>query len=347
MLVYIADFEAYRVRLHQALSMQVASGVSDLVTKMDALLSRLFAPKAPWEIDTARRLDAIRTSDANHQWITDPQALQALVLATGDSEMSFSTSPDSSQDAMAPMMHTRMDLQYERLKEDLQLSLDDLCKKNRDLFNLQLRLYAERLEQAIMISARMVIRTLEGPHDRLENEVCPSIPDNETTHMKILRPGFTQFVERNGTRNVHQLKHHYAQIYSKNWFFCVETKIFSIAIFEYYLDLYSTPPMSRDAPSGTESVAAAANSAHAPSSYPYMPRSNAAGQFKSGSLSHPEAWTLNYLLLFNSKIAPLIDTDGSGFIRISEANAFTANIPFEWTIPQWCAYLVEGVQCFV
>jgi hypothetical protein len=172
MLAYIADFEGYRVRLHQTLSVQVASGVSDLVTKMDTLLSRLFAPREPWEIETARRLDALRTPDANHQWVKDPQTLQALILATGDNEMSFSSNSDSTQDAMMPMLNTRMDLQLERLKEDLQLSLDVLCDKNRDLFNLQLRLHTERLEQAIMLSARMVIRTLEGPHDRLENEVC-------------------------------------------------------------------------------------------------------------------------------------------------------------------------------
>lgn len=172
MLAYIADFDGYRVRLHQTLSMQVASGVNDLLTKMDTLLSRLFVPREPWEIQTARRLDAVRATDASHQWFKDPQTLQALVLATGDNEISFSSSSDATQDAMMPMMHTRMDLQLDRLKEDLQLSLDVLCDKNRDVFNLQLQLHTERLEQAIMISARMVIRTLEGPHDRLENEVC-------------------------------------------------------------------------------------------------------------------------------------------------------------------------------
>jgi hypothetical protein len=45
------------------------------------------------------------------------------------------------------------------------------------------------------------------------------------------------------------------------------------------------------------------------------------------NLSRADDWTLNYIANYGPKITSAIDHDDSGFIRISEANAFTNRIP--------------------
>jgi hypothetical protein len=49
MLSHIEEFNWFRLLLQQALSIQAASGVDDLVFKMDIVLASLFSPKADWE----------------------------------------------------------------------------------------------------------------------------------------------------------------------------------------------------------------------------------------------------------------------------------------------------------
>jgi hypothetical protein len=58
--------------------------------------------------------------------------------------------------------------------------------------------------------------------------------------------------------------------------------------------------------------------------------------------SRADDWTRNYIANYGLKIISAIDRDDSGFIRISEANAFTSRIPKGWSLPQWCAYTVAG-----
>jgi len=47
MLGHIEEFNRFRLLLQQALSIQVASGVDDLVSKMDMALASLFFPPRP------------------------------------------------------------------------------------------------------------------------------------------------------------------------------------------------------------------------------------------------------------------------------------------------------------
>jgi hypothetical protein len=58
--------------------------------------------------------------------------------------------------------------------------------------------------------------------------------------------------------------------------------------------------------------------------------------------SKADDWTLAYFAYYGQKITLAIDQDNSGFVRISEANAFTNKIPNGWSLPQWCAYTVAG-----
>lgn len=52
---------------------------------------------------------------------------------------------------------------------------------------------------------------------------------------------------------------------------------------------------------------------------------------------------LQYLTTpYLASVAEAIDDDGSGFIRISEANEFTSTKPEDWTLLQWIAYWARG-----
>ncbi|KAF5320976.1 hypothetical protein D9619_000354 [Psilocybe cf. subviscida] len=281
MLEFVETFDRHRIELHQALSLQVASDVNDLVSKMDLLLGRLFSPREPWELVVSSK---IRELDTNGQadWKEDTQILRSLAIATGDPSVKWHASSDLVE-------ATKLELQLDQIKEDLHLSIDVLSQRNTELFELKLKLHTEQLERAILHSARFVISSLSGPHDRLEHE---------------------------DLRNLWK---------DMNWMFCIETKVFGIALFEYYLDLYSNGVFTSGFDTGL-----------------WMPKFNPVHRYKSGAFKHPQAWTLLYLFLYADKISKAIDSDNSGFIRISEANVFTSQIPVGWTLPQWCAYLVEG-----
>lgn len=116
---------------------------------------------------------------------------------------------------------------------------------------------------------------------------------------------------------------------TQKWIFCIETGIFALALFEYYQDLYAHPHVvASDTSEETGAIVRRVQNTSTPS---------------SGSTLHPDAWTLHYLANFTSAVAA-IDDDASGYIRISEANRFTSRIPEGWTLPQYCAYLVEGTS---
>jgi hypothetical protein len=117
---------------------------------------------------------------------------------------------------------------------------------------------------------------------------------------------------------------------TQKWIFCVETSVFALALFEYYQDLYTHPHIVATDPGEETAVVAT--------------RSQNTSKLSSDPKHHPDAWTLPYLANFTTAVAT-IDDDNSGYIRVSEANRFTSRIPEGWTLPQYCAYLVEGASC--
>lgn len=119
----------------------------------------------------------------------------------------------------------------------------------------------------------------------------------------------------------------------------MENKLFSSALFEYYLDLFSATQWE-DIGGSSPLHRAEPNEQRTASSY--LVRSSKWD--KSGSIRHVDGWTLDYLVAYGDRIAAAIDQDDSGFIRISEANAFTSRMPFGWNLPQWCAYSAAGVS---
>lgn len=159
MLGHIQEFNRFRVLLQEALAIQMASGVDDLVFKMDLMLASLFSPQADWEKDLAsqsRRLGKLG------DWIDDDKTLMSLVSTSKDPSMDMNFGVSN--------LETLADLQH--LKKDLELSLDKLCERNLDMFELKLKLHAQQMQEAIINSARFVVRALSGPYDRLYDEVC-------------------------------------------------------------------------------------------------------------------------------------------------------------------------------
>lgn len=111
-----------------------------------------------------------------------------------------------------------------------------------------------------------------------------------------------------------------------NWIFCIDNRQFLFALQEYYLDRYMK--YQRNGPNGAEGneVILAADAEN---------RDQSRAQ-------HPDAWTLFYLGRYTDRILNSIDKDNSGYIRISEANDFTATMPASWSLPQWCTYHAIG-----
>ncbi|KAI0687365.1 hypothetical protein C8Q76DRAFT_635502, partial [Earliella scabrosa] len=67
----------------------------------------------------------------------------------------------------------------------------------------------------------------------------------------------------------------------------------------------------------------------------------------SSSSHHEDAWTTEYFsrMMYHTAIADIVDEDGSGFISISEMNAFCGKQgrrPGYWSVPQWFAFCASG-----
>ena len=110
----------------------------------------------------------------------------------------------------------------------------------------------------------------------------------------------------------------------QNWIFCVEDKLFITALFEYYLDYFYSKYTCPETGSGEEPEELSLDAI---------------------SARQKDIWTLQYLNYNGGQINDAVDSDKSGFIRISEVNTFTDQIPKGWTLPQWCAYVAVGMSC--
>lgn len=108
---------------------------------------------------------------------------------------------------------------------------------------------------------------------------------------------------------------------SQGWIFCVDLKLFTNALFEYYVDhlhsKFTTPPLDSDEPA--EELSAEALSER-----------------------QEDLWTLDYISRHGHSVNKAVDRDASGWIRISKVNAFTNSIPEGWSLPQWLAYVAIG-----
>uniref|UniRef100_A0A8H7Y3G6 ZZ-type domain-containing protein n=1 Tax=Psilocybe cubensis TaxID=181762 RepID=A0A8H7Y3G6_PSICU len=307
MLGHINQFNQLRNELQQTLSVQVASGVEDIAVKMDEVLSRLYAPRYDWEKSLDMKTRGLEFMDPS--WIEGPDTLRNLLLDTNDPSL-----PAMSPAGQAKDISTQIatDMQLSKVKREIQSSLDALCDRNMDMFELRLNFHAQQMEQVIMNSAHLVIQSLSGPSDRLLN--------------KDLRQLWKEM----------------------DWIFCVENKFFVSALFEFYLDQFSShkPTHNFIFPDNQTDDTVQLEKDREETLKKLLFSSTSVPKFtflsRLGALTHPDAWTLEYIALHGHHITRAIDNDCSGFIRISEANSFTQQIPKGWTLPQWCAYSAAG-----
>lgn len=158
--------------------MQVASDITNLlgkadkldarVNKIDNILSRIFSPQEDWEKEIVAKRREISAPKDLKELVKDPIKLQALVNLNNSDPLP--SSKDTQDVLRGANSQSRNDL--EQLKKDLNLSVDALCRRNRDRFEKKLDLHTRQLHNAILNSATWVIQSLSGPHDRLHNIVC-------------------------------------------------------------------------------------------------------------------------------------------------------------------------------
>ena len=163
---YIDDFKNHRVQLQEALSLYTASNVNVLVTKMSDLVSRLFATKPDWEKALAAKT---QTLGNRSEWIENDTSLQAVVSAAEDPVHGgiLMKKIESKSNEMRDVQSTKLS----ELRDELELSLDELCNRNMEIFDSKLAFHTQQIQEAIASSAQFVVRTLSGPYDRLLHEV--------------------------------------------------------------------------------------------------------------------------------------------------------------------------------
>ncbi|KJA23770.1 hypothetical protein HYPSUDRAFT_39609 [Hypholoma sublateritium FD-334 SS-4] len=188
----------------------------------------------------------------------------------------------------------------DQLQQDLRLSVEDVCEENKESFERKLHYYTEQLEKSMKTNADYIVKKLSGPYDRLKHKDLKSLWKN----MK--------------------------------WIFCIDNDHFTSALFEYYLDHFSSIKVLKDGQVEFNDE---------DSSDERTTEENLTivkDLTRRGALNHPDKWTLIPMAKYKDRIAHAIDSDDSKLIRISEVNAFTDRIPKGWTVPQWCAYAAVG-----
>jgi len=165
---YIEDFKNHRVELQEALSLHTNSNVSILVATMSDLVSRLFATTPDWEKTLAEKTQNLGDRS---EWIESDANLQAVVSAAEDPVPGGISMKKSEAKTIKTCNVQSTNLS--ELRVELKVSLDELCNRNKDVFESKLAFHTQQLQESIASSARFVVRTLSGPHDRLFHEVCP------------------------------------------------------------------------------------------------------------------------------------------------------------------------------
>ncbi|KAJ2917119.1 hypothetical protein MD484_g3313, partial [Candolleomyces efflorescens] len=266
-------FIQHRSALLQLLSIRMARGVDDLHQKMDALLTHAFSNNQDWEKRVQKRLRQYGSLDS---WISDVPKVQKLLNLTEDPSIdpNIFGALGSKQDSDEIRKH-RLTSFVAALKDDLESTVKTHCENNLTTFTKKLEFHTQQLQEAISRAATYVVDQLIGPHGRLHHE---------------------------------DLKKLWKEM---NWIFCVDIKLFSMALHEYYLDRLSVK----------------------------LPQ---AGEAPMTQKRDDDQWTLEYIGFYSEEICQAMDRDLSGYIRISEVNAFTDEMPDGWTFPQWCVYQALG-----
>lgn len=161
---HITTFRLRNTKLQQILTLQIASDVNSLVdrsinvdAKMDLLISHVFSPNSDWEKAAAKKARQYSKMKDGKNLANNPEYLEALIL---DSKLN----PEGTNGNKFAMI--------EQLQKDLRLSVEDVCKENKESFERKLHYYTEQLEKSMKTNADYIVKKLSGPYDRLKHKVC-------------------------------------------------------------------------------------------------------------------------------------------------------------------------------
>ncbi|KAF8522036.1 hypothetical protein JB92DRAFT_3110822 [Gautieria morchelliformis] len=148
-------------------------------------------------------------------------------------------------------------------------------------------------------------RNLKIVKDRLESE----IKQVEHNIMKKLNDGHHVHIHDKEIRHLWKIM---------NWRVSVKTRHFTVTLHDHYLhDLTVSRARSLDGET------------------PVTPSQASAPVI----IDAADRWCLPYLgIRYLPSISEAFDDDGSGFIKVSEVNAFTDGMPQEWSLLRWIAY---------
>jgi len=159
---HITIFDDLRRRVTDRLVLRTAVGVNNLRKSMDKLLNELTTPSSQWQKNVT-----ILEKKEGKEWIADDEKLKQVLKATQDPSLDLRGLTQPGQGGSM----SRDPLKA--IREEILLDLEDLCAKNRDMFEVKLEFHTAKLRDTVESSATRIIKALDGPHDRLLNEVRP------------------------------------------------------------------------------------------------------------------------------------------------------------------------------
>ncbi|KIM47180.1 hypothetical protein M413DRAFT_270783 [Hebeloma cylindrosporum] len=122
---------------------------------MSDLVSRLLATKPEWEKSLATKTQNLGDRS---EWTESDATLIAVVSAAQDPVLGgmMTNKVESKSNEERDVQSTKLS----ELRDLLELSLDELCKRNMDIFQSKLAFHTQQLQEAIASSAQFVVRTL-------------------------------------------------------------------------------------------------------------------------------------------------------------------------------------------
>ena len=166
---HIEEFNSIRGRMHDHLSLSSAKEQRNIHTSLSNIISTLTSAKRPWELKVA----AFDKSLGREAWVKDSEKLKEVLLEMEGEDTAEHYKGAFSKDEEGSKKEQDMAKDVlEAVRRDIQTTVTQICTQNEDLFERKLEFLSTRFKTAIDNSAKFVVQALDGPHAKLENEVC-------------------------------------------------------------------------------------------------------------------------------------------------------------------------------
>jgi len=168
---HVDKFNALRGKMLDHLALSSAQDQRDLHKTLNKILLTLTTPTRPWEIAVA----ALDKEHGREKWVDDYFALREVLLGMGkeDGAEDYKKLLTAGKDGGGSAKEQSLAMEtVDNARRSLISTVNEIRTKNSELFDRKLSFLATRLEKAIDNSAKFIVQSLDGPHARLENEVC-------------------------------------------------------------------------------------------------------------------------------------------------------------------------------